>query len=153
MDALAMCDNLKGGPEEDLYSCYSGVFSQLDQDLAKADVAAVAEVSAEIRSVSSKDPYTYCMTLDQKYRRACYTELAQRYVKRMHIQDRRHANEYPQPVPWQGNEPGCSERHCPHLRPLGGGENRIRSGRPVLVRRIFGGGCVFRAGRVAFRDL
>ncbi|MBP9669318.1 MAG: hypothetical protein KBE09_03445 [Candidatus Pacebacteria bacterium] len=72
--ALAFCDSLAGGPEEDMRGCYRGVFSQLSDYIAGMSAA-----SNPFPEVDPKNSFIYCRTLDEKFQFACQTQLSQRY--------------------------------------------------------------------------
>jgi hypothetical protein len=86
--ALAVCDELAGGPEPDLTNCYRGVFSQLDSDLAGVDAnSGVAIRPMTFSFVSAKNPYALCDELALKYKNSCYSQLAQRYDRGQGLAD------------------------------------------------------------------
>lgn len=75
--ALAECDSLAGGPEEELWNCHNGVFSELGNALLGVDTNTALPIEPlKPLYVSIEAPYRFCETLASAYRAPCYTQLS-----------------------------------------------------------------------------
>lgn len=74
--ALALCDSLKGGPENDLSNCYRGVFSQVSSITTGFDGdTGLAVNKIPIKGLDPEHPIRYCEEFSDTYRSSCESQL------------------------------------------------------------------------------
>lgn len=74
--ALALCDSLAGGPEDDLTNCYRGIFSEVGNVVVGYDGHTGLGIDTiPIAGLDPKDPFSYCNTFETKHRSSCKSQL------------------------------------------------------------------------------
>lgn len=74
--ALALCDSLMGGPEDDLSNCYRGIFSEVGNVAVGFDGHTGLQVEKiAIPGLSLTEPFEYCFTYERKYQSSCQSQL------------------------------------------------------------------------------
>lgn len=76
-ESLARCDALAGGPEENLWNCYRGVFSELGNALLGVDTNTEQAIEPLVLpGVSVKEPFTLCDSLGERFHDSCVSQLS-----------------------------------------------------------------------------
>lgn len=74
--AVQKCDLLEGGPDEGLWNCYRGVFSEYGNQALGFDSDTGIKISDKpMVPLDFKNPYKFCDTFDAKYQDSCYSQL------------------------------------------------------------------------------
>ena len=75
--SLAYCDSLAGGPEQEVWDCHRGVFSELGNQLSGTDSNTGMRIQPPIfKGIDPSRPFVFCDTLDDRFHESCYTQLS-----------------------------------------------------------------------------
>ena len=86
--ALATCDALLGGPEDNLRNCYRGVFSEIGNVILGVDGHTGRERDrVAVFGLDPQEPYTWCNTFGEQYQSSCKSQLTKLLTTELNMSD------------------------------------------------------------------
>lgn len=74
--AVKKCDELEGGPDNELWNCYRGVFSEYGNEVLGVDTdTSLPLPDGPSSKIDKTVPLLYCQEFEEKYRDSCYSQL------------------------------------------------------------------------------
>ena len=75
--SVAKCDELEGGPDNELWNCYRGVFSEYGNQVLGVDTDTGLPIpnGPSLKIDNRTVPLLYCQEFEEKYRDSCYSQL------------------------------------------------------------------------------